>query len=352
MGCVNETAHMHVLDLRPFPVEGRAVRAGVPGLLVWSCTGPERRCRSGRARDFDQHSHQRSPHGGYKCRGPLYPPLPSTWNLYLACGTPGLQGFPTEPDRSPHRWERDGRRAARTRERHGNSECPGGDAPAGHGQRLAGGDDRRKEGGGASDPVGSPLSPDIPDSGCGQDGHQYAGREPVRRDDHLVFGRRRKRKRQPHHHRRRDYRTSLRRQWAVLQPPGVFGGGNGSLIANQYLNVVAGQPKSPSGPYRRRELGVGGPVYIPKVYDGRNKTFWFFGFTNLDRTQVLTQYLTVPTLPERLGDAGRPGGAGRSRACSPGVDHGQNRGESKLKLRFDLGANGNTVHLSTVMYFA
>jgi len=54
-----------------------------------------------------------------------------------------------------------------------------------------------------------------------------------------------------------------------------YGGGNESLIANQHLNVVAGKPKSPSGPYRRRELGVGGPVYIPKVYDGRNKTFCF-----------------------------------------------------------------------------
>jgi hypothetical protein len=81
-----------------------------------------------------------------------------------------------------------------------------------------------------------------------------------------------------------------------------YGGGNGSLIANQYLAAVGGRPKAPSGPYRRRELGVGGPVYIPKVYDGRNKTFWFFGFTNLDRTQVLTQYFTVPTLPQRKGD--------------------------------------------------
>ena len=81
-----------------------------------------------------------------------------------------------------------------------------------------------------------------------------------------------------------------------------YGGGNGSLIANQYLNEVAGKPKSPSGPYKRKEVGVGGPVYIPKIYDGRNKTFWYFGFTNLDRTQVLTQYLTVPTLPERQGD--------------------------------------------------
>ncbi len=29
----------------------------------------------------------------------------------------------------------------------------------------------------------------------------------------------------------------------------------------------------------RHEYGAsaGGPVYIPKLYDGRNRTFWFFG---------------------------------------------------------------------------
>ena len=77
-----------------------------------------------------------------------------------------------------------------------------------------------------------------------------------------------------------------------------YGGGNGSLIANQYTERRSrpASPKSPSGPaYKRKEVGVGGPVYIPKIYDGRNKTFWFFGFTNLDRgTQVLTQYPTRP----------------------------------------------------------
>jgi len=83
---------------------------------------------------------------------------------------------------------------------------------------------------------------------------------------------------------------------------GDYGGGNGSLIANQYLSVVGGKGKAPSGPYFRREVGVGGPAYIPHVYDGRNKTFWFFGYEWMHRTQVLTQTLTVPSVLERSGD--------------------------------------------------
>ncbi len=81
-----------------------------------------------------------------------------------------------------------------------------------------------------------------------------------------------------------------------------YGGGNGSLIANQYFNVVRGLPKSPSGPYFRRGFAVGGPVYIPKVHDGRNQTFFFVSYEGIHRTQVLTQSLTVPTVPERSGD--------------------------------------------------
>ncbi|MBZ5581009.1 MAG: TonB-dependent receptor [Acidobacteriia bacterium] len=81
-----------------------------------------------------------------------------------------------------------------------------------------------------------------------------------------------------------------------------YGGGNGSLIANQYFNVVRGLPKSPSGPYFRRGFAIGGPVYIPKIHDGRNQTFFFISYEGIHRTQVLTQSLTVPTVPERSGD--------------------------------------------------
>ena len=48
---------------------------------------------------------------------------------------------------------------------------------------------------------------------------------------------------------------------------------NEAFNASQpYLNV---KPRS-----RRHDYGftVGGPVYIPKLYDGHNKTFFFFGF--------------------------------------------------------------------------
>lgn len=67
--------------------------------------------------------------------------------------------------------------------------------------------------------------------------------------------------------------------------------------------MIKGEPHVPTGPYRRTEIGVGGPVYLPKIYNGlKRKTFWYFGFTNLDRTQVLTQSFTVPTVAERNGD--------------------------------------------------
>lgn len=81
-----------------------------------------------------------------------------------------------------------------------------------------------------------------------------------------------------------------------------YGGGNGSLIANQYFNVVNGRPKSPSGPYFRRNFAFGGPAYIPKVYDGRSRTFFFLSYEGIHRTQVLTQSFTVPGVKQRQGD--------------------------------------------------
>lgn len=49
---------------------------------------------------------------------------------------------------------------------------------------------------------------------------------------------------------------------------------------------------------------LGGPVDIPKIYDGRNRTFWMYGFDGLTRPAagLGTNYLTVPTIPERQGD--------------------------------------------------
>lgn len=63
----------------------------------------------------------------------------------------------------------------------------------------------------------------------------------------------------------------------------------------------------PRPPLRRQQLGaiVGGPVVLPKVYNGKDKTFWFFSY---EPTRQLTsnpggpQYVRVPTEAELGGD--------------------------------------------------
>lgn len=49
---------------------------------------------------------------------------------------------------------------------------------------------------------------------------------------------------------------------------------------------------------------VGGPVYIPKVFDGRNKAFFFTNFERLRRRGGETYLAYVPTERERTGDFG------------------------------------------------
>ena len=46
---------------------------------------------------------------------------------------------------------------------------------------------------------------------------------------------------------------------------------------------------------------VGGPVYIPKLYDGRNKTFWFFSYDRY-RKSIAQGPITLPTQAELSGD--------------------------------------------------
>lgn len=57
-------------------------------------------------------------------------------------------------------------------------------------------------------------------------------------------------------------------------------------------------------PLNRNEFGVsaGGPVYIPKLYNGKNKTFWFFSYEGLRNIQSTTQSFRVPTQAMRGGD--------------------------------------------------
>jgi hypothetical protein len=64
----------------------------------------------------------------------------------------------------------------------------------------------------------------------------------------------------------------------------------------------------------RNEFGVsaGGPVIIPKLYHGKNKTFWFFAYEALRNISASTQGFQVPTQAMRDGDmSGLVNGAGQ-----------------------------------------
>ena len=57
-------------------------------------------------------------------------------------------------------------------------------------------------------------------------------------------------------------------------------------------------------PYHQNEFGVvvGGPVFIPKVYDGRKKTFFFFGYEGWRYSKPDQTFYYVPTDAELNGD--------------------------------------------------
>jgi hypothetical protein len=56
--------------------------------------------------------------------------------------------------------------------------------------------------------------------------------------------------------------------------------------------------------FKRNQFGasLGGPVDIPKVYKGRDKTFFFFAYEGLRQGSATTLNTTVPTAAQRAGD--------------------------------------------------
>jgi hypothetical protein len=87
-------------------------------------------------------------------------------------------------------------------------------------------------------------------------------------------------------------------------------GGGYDYFMNEALN--AGRPFTNDGkghlirPRQRNNnygFTLGGPVYIPKLYDGRNKTFFFFTFDQFrNKATVSGAATTVPTEAYRRGD--------------------------------------------------
>ena len=79
---------------------------------------------------------------------------------------------------------------------------------------------------------------------------------------------------------------------------------NGNNARDPYTKVI--DPLRGRDGWHQDQWGftVGGPVYIPKVFDGRNKAFFFSSFERLRRRGGETYLAYVPTERERNGDFG------------------------------------------------
>lgn len=75
----------------------------------------------------------------------------------------------------------------------------------------------------------------------------------------------------------------------------------GSWLANDFFANRNGIPR-PDSPYYNWGASLGGPLVIPHVYDGRNRTFFWIGSEGYIQTSPYTESFAVPTSPERTGD--------------------------------------------------
>ena len=66
----------------------------------------------------------------------------------------------------------------------------------------------------------------------------------------------------------------------------------------------ANNPSPKSNPYRQNQFGftVGGPVWIPKVFNGKNRLFFMSNFEGFHSRQTLTNFATTMTQAMRNGD--------------------------------------------------
>jgi hypothetical protein len=73
------------------------------------------------------------------------------------------------------------------------------------------------------------------------------------------------------------------------------------LTANDFFLNRAGR-QEPAFRFNQFGLSLGGPVVIPKLYNGRNKTFFFGAYEGLRWIRGMTAAGTMPTALERSGD--------------------------------------------------
>jgi len=88
-----------------------------------------------------------------------------------------------------------------------------------------------------------------------------------------------------------------------LHGTAYYGKWHPDLMSNYWLNNRNKQPKGQFN-YNRWGGSAGGPVWLPKLYDGRNKTFFLYGYEGIHETRGRNNNgsPTVPTPAQRNGD--------------------------------------------------
>src|SRR6266581_51569 len=78
---------------------------------------------------------------------------------------------------------------------------------------------------------------------------------------------------------------------------------NSALDARNYFDHPSIAEPGRIPPFRRNEFGFtnGGPVVLPHLYDGRDRTFYFVQYQGFRQALGTTQVLAVPTAAERAG---------------------------------------------------
>ena len=74
---------------------------------------------------------------------------------------------------------------------------------------------------------------------------------------------------------------------------------NSDLDAKNFFD-----PAGPIAPFKRNQFGgtVGGPVRIPKVFNGRDKLFFFFDYEGLRERKAQTAVFNMPPAQDRTGN--------------------------------------------------
>src|SRR5215469_15474718 len=75
---------------------------------------------------------------------------------------------------------------------------------------------------------------------------------------------------------------------------------NSAMDARSFFNTKG--TLFPAFRYNQFGFSVGGPVYIPKLYNGRNRTFFFADYEGFRRNGLNTISASVPTAAMRTGN--------------------------------------------------